>query len=104
MFSIVKLLFPQALRAGVPCKIQGEGQDAGQDEGQDGKGRSLTVLSSIFVVLRLYRENLRAEFAQPFATLPYVCSVKAGRGIRLNPFLPARFAMPGQPASGIRYA
>ena len=40
--------------------------------GQGGEGRSLTVLSSIFVVLRLYHENLRAEFAQPFSPLPYI--------------------------------
>ena len=38
---------------------------------QGGEGYSLTVLCLIFVVLRLYHENLRAEFAQPFAPLPF---------------------------------
>ena len=42
----------------------------GKVEGQGDKGYSLAVLCLIFVVLRLYHENLRAEFAQPFAILP----------------------------------
>ena len=47
--------------------------------GQGGEGQTLAVLSSIFVVLRLYHENLRAEFAQPFATLPYHVRTKCQR-------------------------
>ena len=50
-------------------------------KGQSGEGYSLTVLSSIFVVLRLYHENLRAEFAQPFATLPLTATDRVRRGV-----------------------
>ena len=46
---------------------------------QGGEGQTLAVLSSIFVVLRLYHENLRAEFAQPFVTLPYHVRTKCQR-------------------------